>query len=56
MRDGRGDVISVDDNITVPAGTECTVKHVDDGGTMFVACDNGSSLGLVAGQDEWVFA
>lgn len=56
MRDGRGDVVSIDDNTTVPPGTEGAVKHVDDTGTVFVGWDNGSSLGLVTGKDEWVFA
>lgn len=42
-----------DDNTTVPPGTEGTVMHVDDTGTVFVDWDNGSRLGLLPGTDQW---
>jgi hypothetical protein len=37
----------VDDNLTVPAGTEGSVMHVDDIGTVHVAWDNGVRLGIL---------
>lgn len=36
---------------TIPEGTEGTVEHVDDIGTIHIAWDNGSSLGAVYGED-----
>lgn len=58
IRDERGDVVSVDDNVTVPPGTEGTVLDVvtDTDGRAFqlaVAWDNGSRLHMLAGVDEW---
>jgi hypothetical protein len=38
------------------AGDLGTVNHIDDMGTVFAKWDNGSSLGLVPGIDEWVGA
>ena len=35
-------------------GDTGTVLHVDDLGTVHVRWDNGSTLGLVPGVDEWV--
>jgi len=35
-------------------GTEGTVTHVDDLGTLHTAWDTGEHLGLVPGEDEWV--
>lgn len=35
------------------AGTEGTVSFVDDIGTVFVDWDDGSSLGMVAGEDSY---
>lgn len=43
----------VDDNQTVPPGTEGTVDHLDDMGTVFVKWDNGSGIGLLPGKDDW---
>lgn len=37
----------------VPVGTEGTVIHVDDVGTIHVKWDNGSMLGLVPGEDKY---
>lgn len=36
----------------IPEGTEGTVVGVDGIGTIFVNWDNGSSLGVVYGEDE----
>ncbi len=38
---------------TLPPGTYGTVRLVDDMGTVHVAWDNGSSLGMVAGYDRY---
>lgn len=37
----------------IPAGTLGTVDHVDDGGTIHMHWDNGSSLGLIPGEDSF---
>lgn len=37
----------------VPSGTRGTVFHVDDMATIHVQWDNGSSLGLVRGEDSF---
>lgn len=37
----------------VPSGTRGTVFHVDDMATIHVHWDNGSSLGLVRGEDNF---
>lgn len=34
-------------------GDEGTVTFVDDAGTIHVTWDNGSTLGLIPGEDEW---
>lgn len=38
----------------VPAGTTGVVKHVDDIGTLHVNWENGSSLGLIIGIDDFL--
>lgn len=53
IRDAAGDVVTIDDNVTVPAGTHGTVDSIDDAGTLHVVWDNGSRLGLTAG-DQWM--
>lgn len=53
IRDAQGDVVTIDDNVTVPAGTLGTVTDIDDAGTIHVEWDNGCRLGITAG-DEWV--
>lgn len=53
IRDGAGDVVTIDDNVTVPPGTEGTVHHLDDTGTVFVKWDNGAGLGMLPGVDRW---
>lgn len=49
--DADGEVISVDDNVTVPPGTEGTIV-VSDPVNLGVHWDNGAKLGLIA-DDEW---
>ena len=43
----------MDDDYAVPSGTEGTVVFVDDIGTIHVNWENGSSLGLVYGEDKF---
>ncbi|AOZ73096.1 hypothetical protein BK816_07170 [Boudabousia tangfeifanii] len=38
---------------TLAPGTEGTINHVDDLGTLHVAWDDGSTLGLVPGEDSY---
>ncbi|OKL48829.1 hypothetical protein BSR29_02940 [Boudabousia liubingyangii] len=38
---------------TLTPGSEGTINHVDDLGTLHVAWDNGSTLGLVPGEDSY---
>lgn len=44
-------LIHMDDPQAPPAGTEGTVRGVDDIGTVFVRWDTGSGLGAVYGED-----
>lgn len=54
IRDEAGDVVTIDDNVTVPPGTEGTVALVkDDVGQVHVRWDNGARLALMSGFDEW---
>lgn len=41
-------VFGIDDNESVPPGTEGTVTDVDDAGTVKVAWDNGRSIGFLS--------
>lgn len=43
----------IDDNLTVPPGTEGTVIEVDGAGTLHVDWDNGRRIGLLPGHDKW---
>lgn len=52
IRDDTGDVLTIDDNVTVPPGTIGIVSDIDDGGTIHVNWENGRRLGLVA-DDQW---
>lgn len=53
IRDAHGDVITIDDNVTVPPGTKGTVDSIDGIGSIHVRWDNGSRLALLPGYDEW---
>ncbi len=45
-------LVHMDDVQAPPTGTEGTVTAVDDTGTIHVSWDNGSSLGVVMGEDS----
>jgi len=47
----RIELVKVDDTQAPPIGTRGTVVAVDDIGTIHVRWDNGSSLGVVLGED-----
>lgn len=47
----RVELVKMDDMQAPPAGTCGTVAYVDDIGTIHVNWDNGSSLGVVFGED-----
>lgn len=47
------ELISMNDFQTIPSGTHGIVDFVDDIGTIFVNWDNGSTLGLVIGEDRF---
>jgi len=47
----RVELVKMNDEQAPPIGTKGTVKHVDDIGTIHVAWDNGSSLGVALGED-----
>ncbi len=48
----RVELIRMDDPQAPPIGTKGTVTHVDDIGTIHVAWDNGSGLGVAYGADS----
>lgn len=45
------ELVSMDDMQAPPPGTKGEVRFVDDGGTIHVRWENGSSLGAVYGED-----
>lgn len=47
----RVKLVKMDDIQAPPPGTEGTVLHVDDMGTIHVRWDNGSGLGVAFGED-----
>ena len=50
----RIELISMDDPYTkIAPGTRGTVQFVDDLGTIHPAWDNGSTLGLIPGEDSF---
>ena len=46
------ELIKMDDKQAPPIHTKGFVSHIDDIGTIFVKWKNGSSLGVVYGEDE----
>lgn len=48
----RVELDKMDDEHAPPIGTQGTVVHVDSMGTIHVAWDNGSSLGVAFGEDQ----
>lgn len=46
-------VYSMEDPRPIPYGTQGTVRHVDDIGTIHVDWDNGRRLGIVPGEDSF---
>lgn len=44
---------NMEDPYPVPEGTLGIVEHVDDAGTIHMRWENGSSLGLVVGEDDF---
>ena len=47
------ELISMEDSQAVPSGTLGIVEDVDDIGTIFMKWDNGSTLGLIVGEDQF---
>ena len=47
------ELIYMNDSQAVPSGTRGKVDFVDDAGTIFVDWENGSSLGLIVGEDHF---
>ncbi len=43
----------MDDIQAIPSGTHGIVDFVDDEGTLHMDWDNGSSLGLIIGEDKF---
>ena len=51
----RIELVSTSDPYTnLKAGDRGTVEFIDDMGTIHVAWDNGSMLGLVPGEDQYI--
>jgi len=46
----------MDDIQAPPSGTEGSVITVDDAGQIHMKWDNGSSLALIIGEDDFVYA
>ena len=56
MKGKRIELISINDPYTnLKPGDRGTVDFVDDIGTIHVIWDNGSTLGLVPGEDQYRF-
>ena len=45
-------LLQMDDSQAPPVGTHGTVKYIDDTGTIHVHWDNGSTLGVLYGEDR----
>ena len=50
----RIELISMADDYSVAPGTKGTVAHVDDMGTIHMKWDNGRTLGLIPGEDDFI--
>lgn len=46
-------IYTSDEYTTLSPGAEGSVTGVDDAGTVHVRWDNGSTMGLIPGEDEW---
>ena len=46
-------VDSMDDYCPIESGTCCTVEFVDDAGTLHCKFDNGRTLGVIPGVDDF---
>ena len=55
MKGKRVKLIYMDDFQAPPVGTEGTITGVDSMGTIHVAWDNGSCLGLIPGEDRFEY-
>lgn len=50
----RLELVKMDDTQAPPVGTQGTVNYVDGMAQLHVQWDNGSTLALIYGEDEWV--
>lgn len=56
LKGQRVQFISTSDQFTkIPVGTKGTVQMVDGLGTVHVQWDNGSSLGMIPGEDRFAY-
>lgn len=47
------ELISMVDDQAIPSGTKGVVDFVDDAGTIQMNWENGSTLGLIVGEDQF---
>lgn len=48
----RIELVSMEDAMSVPPGTQGTVEYVDDGGNVHMVWDNGSTLSFLPDIDK----
>lgn len=48
-------LVAIADATRLKPGTEGTVKFVDAQGTLHVNWDDGAKLGLIPGEDAWIY-